>query len=549
MSLASRLTGRFPGPRLLLAAAMAGLWPAVALAGPSPAPAQGIHYSIQSRPLGEALKDIATRSGIAFRLAEGLGQEKITASLDADTWQEATQSLLRGYNYAVEAGPGGAWQTVIVSGKNGDGKYAPPRSPSARHSLAKPEKLPVRFQGYRPGSVTPLNLPLATLKGMKKGQKISLDLPTGPRSLVHDNRHNHANGDLTWVGYLEQEGQPYRAMITLGRSGSMGHLTMPEGSYQIVSEGGQAYLIDIAASGLQPGSLLEDQATPDANPGGGNEGASGLGGGGPVGAVAAGMAAASSGWGDGAAPADARDSAAVVTIDLLVLYAKGLAQADTRVNYLTALANQAFLDSQIHAQIRVVHSQPVDYTATNDNAQALSDLTDAKAPFGNVPALREQYGADLVTLIRPFHAQPQKSCGIAWINGSNGSGLNPNWAYSVVSDGDDRDGAGVYCGGQTLAHELGHNLGNVHDRQYSAIPGAFPYSYAWGVAGRFGTIMSYLQPAVLLFASPLLADACQGQVCGYPEGDANASDNALTINQTAPIVAGFRPAVVPDKRP
>ena len=96
---------------------------------------------------------------------------------------------------------------------------------------------------------------------------------------------------------------------------------------------------------------------------------------------------------------------------------------------------------------------------------------------------------------------------------------------------------------------LGIKVGvqNVHDRQFSDFPGAFPYAYAWGIDGVFGTIMSYRQPAVLLFATPLLSDACHGQPCGYAEGDPNATDNARTINQTAPAVAGFRPAVVPDK--
>jgi hypothetical protein len=105
----------------------------------------------------------------------------------------------------------------------------------------------------------------------------------------------------------------------------------------------------------------------------------------------------------------------------------------------------------------------------------------------------------------------------------------------------------VYCGEHSLAHELGHNLGNVHDRQFSDAPGAFLYSYAWGIEGSFGTIMSYRRPTVLLFATPLLTASCHGQPCGYPEGDPNASDNAATINQTAPIVAGFQATVVPDK--
>jgi len=230
-----------------------------------------------------------------------------------------------------------------------------------------------------------------------------------------------------------------------------------------------------------------------------------------------------------------------------VVYSQGLAQAQTRINHLAALTNQAFLDSKINAQIRVVHLQTVDYTETNANGQALSDLSAAKPPFDKIPALREKYGADLVAYLRPLHADTQGGCGIAWVNGIAGGNLSPDWAYSVVSDGYDRDGGLVYCGEQTLAHELGHNLGNVHDRAFSNAPGAFPYSYAWGVEGSFGTIMSYRQPGLFLFASPLLGKACAGQACGYPEGDPNASDNSKTINQTAPIVMGFKPTATPVK--
>jgi hypothetical protein len=237
------------------------------------------------------------------------------------------------------------------------------------------------------------------------------------------------------------------------------------------------------------------------------------------------------------------------TIDLLALYTPGLNQPETRINYLADLTNQAYLDSKINARIRVVKIEAVDYAEKNDNSQAISELTDGSGPFDKIRALREKSGADLVTLIRPFHAASQKGCGIAWVNGSNGSGFSPLLGFSVVSDGHDQDGQMVYCGEHTLAHETGHNLGNVHDRPFSDLQGAFPYSYAWGVDGSFGTIMSYRRPTVLLFATPQLVDSCHGQPCGYAEGDANASDNTATINRTAPIVAGFMPTVVSDKTP
>ncbi|MFM8330771.1 MAG: reprolysin-like metallopeptidase, partial [Candidatus Methylumidiphilus sp.] len=477
------------------------LWVALVLAGAAWA-GDDLHRAAVKRSLSLALQDISARSGVAFRLAEGLGADKISATLDGQSWQDAVQTLLRGYNYAVEANPDGTWKTVTISGRNGDGHNAKPPQAGPAAQRRKPSALSADLQALKPGSVTPIDLPLVTLKGMKPGQKIALPLPNGEQRFVHDNRHKHSNGETTWTAYAEQDGPPYRALLTLGKAGPMGHILTTEGQYQIVTEDGQSYLIDLAASGLQSGSLLEDQAAP----------------GGGITALPA-QAAVSP-----PRPADNAAAGPVTIIDLLVLHSKTLANAATRINYLVSLSNQAYRDSHINAQIRVVHRQPVDYTDSNDNAQALADLSDGQAAFANIATLRGQYGADLVTLIRPFHADAQKGCGVAWVNGHHGGGLDAKLAYSVVSDGGDQGGTLVYCGAQALAHELGHNLGNVHDRPFSDFPGAYPYSYAWGIEGSFGTIMSYRQPAIFLFASPLLADDCRGQPCGYAEGEADASD-------------------------
>jgi len=516
--------------------------PIVAIADTPPVAAAPIriHLLAKTRPLTAILKEITEGSGIAFMLADDLGKEKITATLEGKTWTEATKTFLQPYNYMVEAHPDGSWKSVHILGKNGDGAEARQTAPRKTAELknAKGHPVPTLLRKLPTEAVTPVTLPLATLKGMKKGQKITLELPTGSQTLVHDNRFNHRNGDTTWVGYLENEGSSYRALITIGRSGPMGNLMTPEGRYQIVSESGQTYLVDTHLAGLTPGSMIADQVSPNTPS--------------QVGAQVTNPSASAERTTNKAAALPSLASRQAGSgiqskIDLLVVYSKGLAQADTRINHLVALTNQAFQDSQINAQVRVVYRKALDYTENNDNEQALSDLSAAKPPFDKIPDLRRQYGADLVTYIRPLHANTQGGCGIAWVNGIDGGTLSPDWAYSVVSDGYDQEGASIYCGEQTLAHELGHNLGNVHDRAFTSAAGAFPYSYAWGVEGSFGTIMSYHQPGLFLFASPLLGDACKGQACGYAEGNPNAADNTRTINQTAPIVSRFKPSVIPDQ--
>jgi len=241
-------------------------------------------------------------------------------------------------------------------------------------------------------------------------------------------------------------------------------------------------------------------------------------------------------------------STASTTIDLMVLYTttnQTAAYAKQRIQYLVDVSNQAYKDSGINLKLRLVHTRATSYVENNANAQALSDLASDKGAFAGTAALRNQYGADLVALFRPLYAQTAGSCGTAYVGFANGSGANAGIGFGTIGDGYSKDAlSNYYCGANTFTHEIGHNLGNVHDREYSNVAGKFAYSYAWGINNKFGTIMSYYGPSVMLFSTPNLATQCAGGPCGFAEGNPKASDQVKTVNYTSPFIANYRNSTV-----
>ncbi|MBF0622182.1 MAG: PKD domain-containing protein [Magnetococcales bacterium] len=239
-------------------------------------------------------------------------------------------------------------------------------------------------------------------------------------------------------------------------------------------------------------------------------------------------------------------------IDLMVLYTPGLSDLypngtlQTRINQLVTISNQAYVDSGIDLELRLVHTMEVDYSDATSNESALTALrTGLGTAFSDIETVRANYGADLVTMIRAFDLSEQGSCGLgvfSW-TGNSDRQLQSSHGYSVVGEG--KDGSS-FCDDYTLVHELGHNLGNLHERaQYSDdTEGLFSYSFGYGIDGEFGTIMSYIDPLEGKFSSPDLTCGTDGAyACGVAITDTeNAAYNVLSMATAAPQVAAFMDA-------
>jgi len=239
----------------------------------------------------------------------------------------------------------------------------------------------------------------------------------------------------------------------------------------------------------------------------------------------------------GAPPSAKTDDGSV--FDVLVLYTSGFAEAYpddklvAQISYLAGVANTSYTNSEVDLTARVVGFREVDYSDNGEMANALDDLTNGKGVFSKVAALRNQLGADLVVLLRVFK-DDNDACGQGWQMTSLNSSFE-KWAFSVVQVGRITQGSSIsYCTDQTLAHEMGHNMGCDHEPAY-ATGAVFKYSYGYCFY-PYKSVMAYCTSAetrVSYFSNP---DVTYDGIATGAE-DAN---NARSINNVKLTVSQFR---------
>lgn len=372
------------------------------------------------------------------------------------------------------------------------------------------------------------------------------DPATGGRTWAKYQRHvEHANGIWTWIGSVETVHGDQSVTLTFGPGGVV-FGRIPQASdlpLDITTTKGQTRIVatDAAALARMPAAVHAPSQPDYVVP--------------PHPHVAGKTQAAR------AYPRAAAASAAnPITIDVLVAYTPGLvkvygskAAALTRIQYLIDWTNQAYVNSKVYQTLRLVHTVQVDYTDANTDSVALDEMSKGTGALQSLKLLRMKYGADLVSLVRPFNiaAANARVCGNAYVGALTGDGAMWDSARSVVSDrGDETVQSGWNCGVNSFAHELGHNMGNAHDRGTASSEGigamaggAYPYSYGY-VSSKpaFGTIMSY-SGSLQVFSNPDVT-FCMKYPCGVADDAPDSADNAHSMNNTAPMVAAFQPTVV-----
>ena len=244
-------------------------------------------------------------------------------------------------------------------------------------------------------------------------------------------------------------------------------------------------------------------------------------------------------------------------IDVMVVYTPlakrkegGRAAIEALIDLFVAETNQAYANSRVTHRIRLVLRKEVDYTEDGNSLIDLDRLTnDSDGYMDHVHELRDLYAADLVHIV----VSTGDVCGRAFLNLGESSAEDEAYGFGFTVD---------LCGGLTFAHELGHNMGLIHDRYEIGVPAeGSHYGYVnqrMFEAGalesaRWHTIMAYPSQCdeagdfyceqIGYFSNPELTYI--GDPMGVPAdhpstGVDGPADAVRTLNERRGITANFR---------
>ncbi len=398
----------------------------------------------------------------------------------------------------------------------------------AVQSSLKPPQEYLRMPGLK--GIRQSELKLSSF-GTSDAAAMKLDLTIDAPFTVSRDRVEPLDNSKGFVWYGRVDGAPYSTAIFVVDSNTVsGHVTRGDGAvYEVrTAEDGTKWTLEIDQSQFPDG----DDAVPVPRDAAGTA------------AVAADTASNNLG--------DTDDSS---TIDVLVLYtsaarvaAGGAASIQQLIQLGISETNQGYANSDVVQRVRLVRAQEVNYAESSSGiATDLNRLRTAGDGFmDEAQTLRDTYGADLVSL---WVNSSEKLCGVGYLLNDpmlSGSFLS-QYGFSVVQQA-------CATGYYTFGHEMGHNMGAHHAKEDlnsdGSVPtGAYPYSngYKNTYWTKFRTIMAYdgncACPRINYWSNPLVLYG--GIFTGVAPESPQGAANSLTLNNTRPLVASFRPTVVP----
>jgi hypothetical protein len=344
-----------------------------------------------------------------------------------------------------------------------------------------------------------------------RGGKIKLSLPDGRNIEVRRQRilEDKGQGLLSWMGTVD-EMQGSLLSLTQYRGNITGFLTYGSETWEIIPADNGQHLV----------YQVDEDRLPAEDP--------------PISPESSGFE--STATGDATASDSVAAGASGYVIDLLIVYTPaarnyhGQSTLESMAQNAVAAANQAYINSNIDITLNLVGLQEINYTESGDTLTSLYDLrgtSDGK--MDSVHRTRDNVGADVVSLLTR-----DSGCGRGFVMAPESSSFASS-AFNVVRT--------TCLSNFTLAHEIGHNQGNRHNRESASGSGAFPYSYGYrrcvSDGSGFRTVMSYScsgAKRVAHFSSP------NANYNGYSTGVKNSEDNALSMWNTADTMSAFRAA-------
>lgn len=331
---------------------------------------------------------------------------------------------------------------------------------------------------------------------------------------VRDRIELNEKGNSVWVGHIKDSEDKTTEVILVARGQTlMGTVELPGRSFEIVYVKGRTHAVREIDPKSLPANYEPEEMQPNPE------------------ADLTGSGTTTQTFGDLTSTGQ--------VIDLMVAYttkarnnAGGVTGIEGRIINAVTKANQAYINSKIPMQLNIVNMVETNYVETGDMSVTLPRLSSSTDGFmDELHGLRDQYGADQVLLV----SADSNYCGYAYIMKTVSTTFASS-AFGVVHDDS------VYnCLGSnnTLAHELGHNQGNVHNAENTSTAGAYSDSYGYRVCGVFRDIMSY---------------SCQGEVripyfsssdptltySGQPIGIAGSADTSRSMTNTSSTVSSFR---------